>query len=130
MVTTIVDAIRDSRTSEQGGFVRKDVASGRWYEVGDKTAREKVGHALRDAIKFKNREQQCQSIESHDQDHQLEHRSKKRRRTIDVSVSQSYAHNSPVPTLSLFDTRKSISSETLNKQRKHKLQPYIQCQPP
>lgn len=56
VVTVIVDAVRECRTSERGGFVRKDVPTGRWYEVGDKTAREKVGHALRDAIKLRKRE--------------------------------------------------------------------------
>ena len=30
--------------------------TGRWYEVGDKIAREKVGHALREAIKLGNKE--------------------------------------------------------------------------
>ena len=55
VVTAIVDAIRGSKANERGGFVRKDTPDGRWYEVGDKTAREKVGHALRDALKFKLR---------------------------------------------------------------------------
>lgn len=53
LVTSIVDAIKESQTSGRGGFVRKDPATARWYEVADKTAREKVGHALRDAIKLR-----------------------------------------------------------------------------
>ena len=40
VVTVIVDAVRESSTQEYGGFVRKDLVSGRWYEVGDKIARE------------------------------------------------------------------------------------------
>eukprot|EP00980_Cylindrotheca_fusiformis_P031351 scaffold26214_cov142-Cylindrotheca_fusiformis.AAC.2 len=52
VVTTIVDAVKESSTQERGGFVRRDPATGRWFEVEDKIAREKVGHALRDAIKL------------------------------------------------------------------------------
>jgi hypothetical protein len=52
VVTSIVDAIKENSTQERGGYVRKDVTTGRWFEVEDKIAREKVGHALRDAIKL------------------------------------------------------------------------------
>jgi hypothetical protein len=55
VVTVIVDAVTESTTQAHGGFVRKDLAAGRWYEVGDKIAREKVGHALRDAIKLREK---------------------------------------------------------------------------
>lgn len=43
VVTGIVDAIRECRVDGRGGFIRKDAVSGRWYEVGDKISREKVG---------------------------------------------------------------------------------------
>ena len=56
VVTVIVDAVRESSPQRYGGFVRKDLVTGRWYEVGDKIAREKVGHALREAIKLRNKE--------------------------------------------------------------------------
>ena len=47
IVTIIVDAIRDSNAGGIGtGFVRKDLANGRWYEVGDKIAREKVSEVF------------------------------------------------------------------------------------
>lgn len=52
VVTKIVDVINECSTQERGGFVRKDLETGRWFEVEDKIAREKVGHALRDAIKI------------------------------------------------------------------------------
>jgi hypothetical protein len=35
--------------SPSGGFVKKDFHSGRWYELGDEKARDKVGHAIRKA---------------------------------------------------------------------------------
>lgn len=44
MVFTIVAEIRGMG----GHFLRKDTKSDRWYDIGDKLAREKVGHALRD----------------------------------------------------------------------------------
>ena len=41
IVTDIVDYVRSH--SPKGGFVKKDTETGRWYEVGDHIAREKVG---------------------------------------------------------------------------------------
>jgi hypothetical protein len=52
VVTSIVDSIKENSTQERGGFIRKDAPTGRWFEVEDKIAREKIGHALRDAIKL------------------------------------------------------------------------------
>lgn len=45
----IVDRIRQER--HEGGFVRKDHETGRWMEIGEVKAREKVGHAIRIEIK-------------------------------------------------------------------------------
>lgn len=39
IVSSIIDSIRDA--SPHGGFVKED--NGKWYEVGDHIAREKVG---------------------------------------------------------------------------------------
>jgi hypothetical protein len=61
VVTGIVDTVRESSTQRQGGFVRKGLVTGRWYEVGDKIAREKVGHALRDAIKLRAKQSKKQN---------------------------------------------------------------------
>jgi hypothetical protein len=46
IVSEIIDTVR--RKSPDGGFVKQD--GGKWYEVGDKTAREKVGQSLRDIL--------------------------------------------------------------------------------
>jgi hypothetical protein len=47
IVSSIIDEIR-----EQGGaFVRQETGSGRWFEVGDRLAREKTGQALRSALR-------------------------------------------------------------------------------
>jgi hypothetical protein len=51
IVTTIVKNIRTNAAQSGGGFVRKDLLTRRWFKVSDKLAREKVGQALRDAIK-------------------------------------------------------------------------------
>lgn len=45
VVMSIVDTIRES--SPEGGFVKQHPTTGRWFEVGDHLAREKVGQALR-----------------------------------------------------------------------------------
>lgn len=42
VVTTVVGAIMGCRLDGRGGFIKKDAGSGRWFEVGDKTCREKV----------------------------------------------------------------------------------------
>ena len=48
MVMKIVDIVREA--SVGGGFVRKNAKTGRWYEVGDSIAREKVSQRFRDVI--------------------------------------------------------------------------------
>mmetsp|Transcript_25167 Transcript_25167/g.35446 ORF Transcript_25167/g.35446 Transcript_25167/m.35446 type:complete len:655 (+) Transcript_25167:122-2086(+) len=46
VVIAIVDQIRNN-CKPHGGFVDKKADTGRWFEIGDSQAREKVGHALR-----------------------------------------------------------------------------------
>jgi len=46
VVSKIVDSTRQA--SPEGGFVKN--VEGRWYEVGDRNAREKVGQAFRDLL--------------------------------------------------------------------------------
>lgn len=48
ILSDIVCEVR--QRSPQGGFVKRDSASGRWYEVGDFLAREKTSQAFRDAL--------------------------------------------------------------------------------
>ena len=48
IVVGILDAIRDG--SEVGGFVKHDPKSGRYFEVGDEVAREKIGQQFRTAL--------------------------------------------------------------------------------
>mmetsp|Transcript_14076 Transcript_14076/g.20611 ORF Transcript_14076/g.20611 Transcript_14076/m.20611 type:complete len:251 (-) Transcript_14076:48-800(-) len=43
-----------NRLNSLGAFVRKDRKTGRWYDVGDACAREKVGHTLRDPERTKD----------------------------------------------------------------------------
>jgi len=49
IVNEIVAIVR-SGCSSWGGFVRSDLLAGRWYEIGDEAAREKVGQVIRDAM--------------------------------------------------------------------------------
>lgn len=48
VVLSIVENIREG--PPESGFVKQDEVTLRWHDIGDKLAREKVGHALRDAI--------------------------------------------------------------------------------
>ncbi|CAJ1926432.1 unnamed protein product [Cylindrotheca closterium] len=52
IITDIVTGIREGG----GGFVRYDQAEMRWYDVGDKIARDKAGQALRDSLRLRNDE--------------------------------------------------------------------------
>ena len=47
VIATLIEKIRGD--SPNGGFVKKDLYSGRWYEIGIERARDKVGHAVRKA---------------------------------------------------------------------------------
>lgn len=47
VIADLIDRIRND--SPDGGFVKKDFYSGRWYEIGIERARDKVGHAIRKA---------------------------------------------------------------------------------
>ena len=47
VIATVIDKVRND--SPGGGFVKKDFYSGRWYEIGNEKARDKVGHAIRKA---------------------------------------------------------------------------------
>lgn len=48
LIKSIVSQVRES--SPDGGFVKFDVKGGKWYEVGDNVAREKVSQTFRDAL--------------------------------------------------------------------------------
>jgi hypothetical protein len=46
VVTSIVDIIR----AAGGRFLKRDFQLGKWYEMTDQQSKEKVGHAIRDAV--------------------------------------------------------------------------------
>jgi hypothetical protein len=54
LVMQIVDIFREN--SPRGGFVKQDNKTGRWLEVGDAIAREKVGQSLRELLLQENPE--------------------------------------------------------------------------
>lgn len=49
VVVSIVEKIR----SANGRFIKNDEKSGRWRDIGHRASREKVGHAIRDAVTAK-----------------------------------------------------------------------------
>jgi hypothetical protein len=60
VVSSIVSDLRDQGVR----FVKKDTASGKWYDIGRVQAHEKTGHAIRDHILNKSKHRQAeQAIE-------------------------------------------------------------------
>ena len=61
IVTTIYETFENRSVdckggmTEEGGFVRQDDVTGRWYEVGEGAAREKIGQSLREKLHIKYR---------------------------------------------------------------------------
>merc|ERR1719469_1766371 len=53
IIMSIVDRIR--KESLSGGFVKRNKDDGKWYEIGDHLAREKVSQCLRDSLSQKYR---------------------------------------------------------------------------
>lgn len=48
LIKSLMQQVREN--SPQGGFVKFDSETGRWFEVGDRIAREKVSQCFRDAL--------------------------------------------------------------------------------
>ena len=59
VIISIVDTIRDA--ANRGYLVKEDKSTGRWIDIGDRHAREKVGFAIRDLIKAKKKSQARQA---------------------------------------------------------------------
>ena len=56
IIKSVIDLLRCKAKSIGGaGFIKYDKQNGRWFEVGDQFAREKVGQAFRDLMKQKSR---------------------------------------------------------------------------
>jgi len=53
IVSAIIQSVRTQ--SPDGGFVKRDLSTGLWSEVGDHLAREKVGQTIRDALHLQYR---------------------------------------------------------------------------
>eukprot|EP00429_Kryptoperidinium_foliaceum_P008799 CAMPEP_0176007336 /NCGR_PEP_ID=MMETSP0120_2-20121206/3181_1 /TAXON_ID=160619 /ORGANISM="Kryptoperidinium foliaceum, Strain CCMP 1326" /LENGTH=268 /DNA_ID=CAMNT_0017340095 /DNA_START=37 /DNA_END=840 /DNA_ORIENTATION=+ len=107
VVTCIVDVIR-----EMGSFVRKDESSGCWFEVDDKTAREKVGHALRDAIKALDKTK-LQKKHAGPDSHSESSTSKKRKITEPVAAPATSSPGVPAPNKPLQQNTHHISEDML-----------------
>lgn len=52
IITEVIQLIR----AQGGSFLRQDIANDRYYEIGDRLAREKISQSFRDAIRVMNRQ--------------------------------------------------------------------------
>lgn len=58
IVSSIIESVKERCSANgYGGFVKQDPTTDRWYQVDDKTTREKVSHALRESIKVLKRKE-------------------------------------------------------------------------
>lgn len=55
--TAVVISVVEQVRGEGAFFVKQDEDSGRWYDIGDTQAREKVGHSLRDQVTAQKRKE-------------------------------------------------------------------------
>ena len=63
----VVDEIVNTITSlslNGGGFVKKDEVTGKWYKIDQQAARDKVGHAMRDAVQADQKKERRQNHSS------------------------------------------------------------------
>lgn len=81
VVLCIVNEIR--KTS---AFVKKDEKTGKWFDIGDQSAKEKVGHALRDLITAHSKKRSAtRSTESKKSPAEKKRSRRKVARTVSVS---------------------------------------------
>lgn len=100
--TAVVVAVVEQVRSEGAFFVKQDDDSGRWYDIGDTQAREKVGHSLRDQVTAqKKKEKEGDSI------------SPPRSRTPPQQVSQNFM---PVQQVAGHQSNSSIAQQLVNQQ--------------
>ncbi|CAJ1934478.1 unnamed protein product [Cylindrotheca closterium] len=58
IVSSIIETVKErTSVSRYGGFLKRDIRTGRWYQLDKKASREKVSHALREAIKVQQRKE-------------------------------------------------------------------------
>jgi len=70
IVASIVDRVREG-SPINGGFVKKDVKTGRWMSIDEAVARDKVGHAMRDAVSASKQAMKESMIDSQEKDQQV-----------------------------------------------------------
>lgn len=55
VLDSVVRLVKEA--SPNGGFIRQDRTTGRWYRIPDSQARDKVGHCMRDLVQSHERQQ-------------------------------------------------------------------------
>eukprot|EP00539_Tryblionella_compressa_P009357 CAMPEP_0178792194 /NCGR_PEP_ID=MMETSP0745-20121128/8389_1 /TAXON_ID=913974 /ORGANISM="Nitzschia punctata, Strain CCMP561" /LENGTH=479 /DNA_ID=CAMNT_0020450357 /DNA_START=114 /DNA_END=1553 /DNA_ORIENTATION=+ len=116
VVSCIVDAIRECRTDNVGGFVRRDLVTNRWYEVSDKMAREKVGHALREAINRNKKSGNNDDAAAHDG-----------RKTVTLKADKVQSIPKESPQVSCVSSLGQNNSELPSRQQKASKRPLSRC---
>jgi len=133
VVSHIVDAIRD-KTKNDGGFVKKKEE--KWYEVGDRLAREKVGQGFRESLhtkykssnesKKRRRKQDLDRIDRLAEDFVLNHCTDLIKTFQDISMSPDSKTETGTETIqSLFNKTQSELFERIKKIGKYNVDPII-----
>ena len=99
IVSQIIESVREA--CSEGGFVKRDVKSGQWYEVGDVWAREKVGQSIRDVLYLQ---------------YKSSTRAKKERRQAEIGQDMETLVQTSIE-ISKHTKRLSQTLETLNQQQ-------------
>ena len=102
IVSQIIESVREG--CPEGGFVKRDIKSGRWYEVGDVWAREKVGQSIRDVLYLQ---------------YKSSTRAKKERRQAEIGQDMETLVQTSIE-ISKHTKRLSQTLETLNQQQQNK----------
>jgi hypothetical protein len=103
VIASVVDKVRRDSPG-CGGFVKRDFHTGLWFEIGDDKARDKVGHAIRRAVKESKNKKELRSK-------QANKKSNKHGKTSDDDNSE---------TSSLLGHEKNVSAQLLGQILKEK----------
>jgi len=109
----LIDSIRQE--SIEGGFIKLDKKSGRYYEVGDFHARQKIIRAFKEANKRKdNSQKSCNDVEFTSSD-QIQFESHKSSLQSSLKCSESETSLPEIPMLTPMSLTRSPTSSQFNR---------------
>lgn len=112
MIIDIVAKVRHLSTTD-GGFVKKNPTSGRYYEVGDFLAREKTSQAFRDAM-LQQQQQQKKQLKQQNSNQNLTQQEIGSATTTTMKVMKKNHHSRLIDPNRLEQIRHSISASSLS----------------